>query len=188
MSSSHHYDQWYVDGNPTFGTIPGGCIPGLTADTPIYLFRGNKEWGWEHIGDRHSQNNLFKYATTIEEVIWARCGTEGSIHKCDSEDKLTVSISLAPRAFMVLNYVPDIAAFSITTMYSKRKENPYDFLMPYAGRPPATSRPIFSLAPHAAPAAPVVRHQATTPSAVPISFVKKRVIHMPCTIETTSKS
>lgn len=167
-SNTHRFDQWHVNGEPCFGTVPAGCISEVGQDTPIFLFRGNIEWGWEHITHGHRQNNLFKFAQTIEEVIWERCGIQGAVHACDRKDKLSVSISLAPRAFMVLTYVPDFNAFSITTMYSKRKDNPYEYLNPYPGRENSPEKPIFSLIPYKRP------HLPTPTSAVQVFFKKKR--------------
>jgi hypothetical protein len=110
MSPEHPHDRWLVNGSPDFGVIPGGTIASCVEDTPIHLFRGDTEWGWTHITHKHGQQRLFKYLGSVEELVWLKCSEHGDIHSViEHPDKLTITITVAPTAFLVLKYNVDSA-------------------------------------------------------------------------------
>jgi hypothetical protein len=148
MSKEHQHDQWLVNGSPIFGTIPGGLIGACPEPKPIHLFRGTNDWGWTHICNKHGQQRLFHFENSVEEMIWRKCADRGDIHQSIDPDGLTISITVAPTAFIVLKYQAQFDGFSITTMYSKRKQTPLPKLGDYAGFVAADGRPIFAIVPH----------------------------------------
>jgi hypothetical protein len=78
-----------------------------------------------------------------------KCSEQGDIHSVTgSPDKLTITITVAPTAFMVLKYQPQMGCFSITTMYSRRKPNPEPVIGQYIGPARAPGRPIYAWLPY----------------------------------------
>jgi hypothetical protein len=161
----HHHDLWLVNGSPVFGTIPTGLIAAAPFEAPIYLFRGNPDWGWTHISQKHGRQRLFKYEGSVEELVWAKCSQHGDIHVVrDNPRKLTITITVAPTAFMALRYLPDFQCFSIVTMYSRRVPNPERVIGRYVGPQRLPGRPIFAWLPY--------RPRAITPE--PASSARSR--------------
>lgn len=115
----------------------------------MFLFRGTADWGWTHISHKHSKQRLFTYFGTVEELVWTKCSQQGDIH-LDSTDpqKLTVTITVAPTAFMALKYIPKAKCYSIITVYSRRKPNPEPVACKYQGPPRGPGRPIYAWLPY----------------------------------------
>ena len=143
----HQYDQWLVNGSPVFGVISGGLLKACPDDTPIYLFRGTTEWGWMHI-EKHGRQRLFRHAGSIEELVWQKCSETGDVHSSRDPHGLTITITVAPTAFMVLRHQPAFDCFSITTMYSRRKPNPGPVIGRYVGPDRGEGRPIYAWLPY----------------------------------------
>ena len=147
--AEHPFDQWLVDGDPTFGVMPGGLLSTCPREAPIYLFRGTATWGWMHIDHRHRTNPLFHFAPSIEAMVWDRCGCKGLIHASRDPAGLTVSIVLPPLAFLVLRYLPDFEAFSITTMFNRRaRGSPDPVIGEYVPPSRPSRRPVFAWLPY----------------------------------------
>lgn len=144
----HQHDQWIVNGDPVFGVVPSGLIPACPRETPIHLYRGTLDWGWHHICHKHGEQRLFTFTDDVEQMIWTKCSERGNIHSSKDPQGLTISITVAPTAFMVLKYLPRIRCFSITTMYSLRKPNTEPVIGQYVGSARPQGRPVYAWLPY----------------------------------------
>jgi len=143
MPKEHELDQLLINGGTAWGVVPGGLLASVARPTPIHLYRGNNEWGYHHIGYRHSNNNLFKCTSSIEETIWDRLCQPGEVHLAEQTDRLTITVTFAPSAFVVLKHMPSLTCFSIITMYSKRNATTKQLVGQYVGSPRTLGRNIY---------------------------------------------
>lgn len=147
MAQQHQHDQWLVNGSPDFGLVPGGLIQACPYAAPIWIYRGNRAWGWEHIDHKHGRW-IQKNHRTVEDLIWEKCREQGNIHSTGEPHKLTVALTLAPTAFLVLTYQRWANCFSVTTMYNRYQGTPFPVVSAYQGRQDPPRRPVFAWLPY----------------------------------------
>lgn len=144
----HQHDQWLINGSPDFGWVPGGLIPGCPDAAPIWMFRGTRAWGWEHIAHKHGAW-VRKYHDSVEELLWSKCSEPGLIHATASGSKLSVALTIAPTAFLVLTYQPWATCFSVTTVYNRWQGTQFPIVGRYDGRDDDDrKRPVYAWLPY----------------------------------------
>jgi len=149
-AEEHADDQWLVDGQPSFGVIPGGILEAAPNDTPIFLYRGDATYGALHIRSGHG-HWVNRQGLSVPELVWRKCQQTGSMYSTDQRHKLNIALTLSPSALMVLRYIQAKGHFSVVTLYFRERDLDGEFLGRYQPIKWTSSPPTFSLKPYQRP-------------------------------------
>lgn len=162
------YGFWTVNGSTTFGTMPGGILPGIAEPVPIVLQVGNNKWGATHIDFRHS-SWLAKNSQTAASMVYKKLGQSGTVFTTEAADKTKVNLTITPAALLVLQYIPKFQYLTVTTIFFKDDKLDGTYLGRYVSGQPYVIGPQPVLV--FAPPVPVVQAIAVEPA---IQYKKKR--------------
>ena len=118
LQGSGQYSFWLVNGNKDWATIPQGIIQDFDYPLNIRLQPGNNAWGQKHIDKKHSVW-LKKHGKSVHNMLHNKLGQSGTIYTTETDNKLKITMSMAPGSLLILTLVeqPEDKFLTLVTMY-----------------------------------------------------------------------